>query len=168
MVLRGPLSKITSKIPGMAGMMEAMAGGEGGSDEEISSRLKRLICITDSMTPKELNSDGMLFMRIGKDGKPTGLTKRVYRVAQGSGASIREVEEVLMQHRMMANVAKQMGGKNGMLQAMKGMQGAGAGRGRPTANNPLGLSPSQIAAMRVSQCFDRIDSLRIYFAHRSV
>lgn len=150
MVLRGPLSKITSKIPGMSGMMEAMGGGEGGSDEEISTRLKRLICITDSMTPQELDSDGMLFMQVGKDGKPLGLTKRVYRVAKGSGSSVREVEEVLMQHRMMANVAKQMGGKNGMLQAMKGMQGAGAGRGRSSANNPLGLSPSQVAAMRVS------------------
>jgi len=96
----------------MAGLMEGLAGE--GTDEEASVRLKRLICITDSMTPEELDSDGMLFMKVGKDGKPYGLTKRVRRVAKGSGASIREVEEVLMQHRMMANVAKQMGGKNGM------------------------------------------------------
>lgn len=110
---RGPLSKITSKIPGMAGLMEGL-GGEG-TDEEASQRLKRLICITDSMTPEELDSDGTLFMKIGKDGKPYGLTKRVTRVAKGSGASVREVEEILMQHRMMANFAKTMGGKNGML-----------------------------------------------------
>lgn len=109
---RGPLSKITSKIPGMAGLMEGLAGE--GTDEEASTRLKRLICITDSMSPAELDSDGMIFMKVGKDGKPVGLTQRVRRVAKGSGASIREVEEVLMQHRMMANVAKQMGGKNGM------------------------------------------------------
>jgi signal recognition particle subunit SRP54 len=96
----------------MAGLMEGLAGE--GTDEEASVRLKRLICITDSMTPEELDSDGMLFMKVGKDGKPYALTKRVRRVAKGSGASIREVEEVLMQHRMMANVAKQMGGKNGM------------------------------------------------------
>lgn len=99
----------------MAGLMEGLGGGNlEGNDEEASVRMKRLICITDSMSPKELDSDGMLFMRLGKDGKPEGLTRRVWRVAKGSGSSVREVEEVLMQHRMMANVAKQMGGKNGM------------------------------------------------------
>lgn len=139
----GPLSKITSKIPGMAGLMEGLAGE--GTDEEASRRLKRLICITDSMTPAELDSDGMLFLRIGKDNKPIGVTKRVLRVAKGSGASVREVEEVLMQHRMMANVAKQMGGKNGMLQALKGMGGAGRGRGAGPGGMP---SPAQIQAMR--------------------
>lgn len=159
--IRGPLSKITSKIPGLSGLMEGL--GEG-NDEEASVRLKRLICITDSMTPEELNSDGMIFMRVGKDGVPTGLRKNVRRVAKGSGSSIREVEEVLIQHRMMANMAKQMGGKNGMygsyslisvesaqyrcrLQALKGMPPGGRGRGGP---GPGGMSPSQIQAMRVS------------------
>ncbi|KAG9022612.1 Signal recognition particle, partial [Serendipita sp. 407] len=139
----GPLSKITSKIPGMSSLMEGLAGE--GTDEEASVRLKRLICITDSMTPEELNSDGMIFMKVGKDGKPYGLSKRVLRVAKGSGASVREVEEVLVQHRMMANVAKQMGGKNGMLQALKNMGGAGRGRGAGPGGMP---SPAQIQAMR--------------------
>lgn len=140
--------------------MEGLAGE--GTDDEASVRLKRLICITDSMTPAELDSDGLLFMKMGKDGKPVGVSKRVRRVAKGSGASIREVEEVLMQHRMMANVAKQMGGKNGMwviplnpkhkthlehrLQALKGMGGAGRGRGGSPGGMP---SAAQIQAMRV-------------------
>ena len=76
-------------------------------------RLKRMIYITDSMTATELDSDGSLFMEMGKDSKPIGLTWRVTRVARGSGTSVREVEELLCQYRMMANMAKQAGGKNG-------------------------------------------------------
>ena len=75
--------------------------------------MKRMIYITDSMTASELDSDGSLFMETGKDGKPIGLTWRVTRVAKGSGTSVREVEELLCQYRMMANMAKQAGGKNG-------------------------------------------------------
>jgi len=84
-----------------------------GSDEEGSLRMKRMIFITDSMTGAELDSDGSLFMEMGNDGKPVGLTWRVKRVARGSGTSVREVEELLCQYRMMANMAKQAGGKNG-------------------------------------------------------
>ena len=84
-----------------------------GSDEEGSLRMKRMIYITDSMTATELDSDGSLFMEMGKDGKPVDLTWRVTRVARGSGTSVREVEELLCQYRMMANMAKQAGGKNG-------------------------------------------------------
>lgn len=84
-----------------------------GSDEEGSLKLKRMIYITDSMTAGELDSDGSLFMEMGKDGKPNGLTWRVTRIARGSGTSVREVEEMLCQYRMMANVAKSAGGKNG-------------------------------------------------------
>ena len=74
-----------------------------GSDEEGATRMKRMIYITDSMTSSELDSDGSLFMDFGKDGKPVALTWRVARVARGSGTSVREVEELLCQYRMMAN-----------------------------------------------------------------
>jgi signal recognition particle subunit SRP54 len=84
-----------------------------GSDEEGAMRMKRMIFITDSMTAMELDSDGSPFMEIGKDGRPIDLTWRVTRVARGSGTSVREVEELLCQYRMMANMAKQAGGKNG-------------------------------------------------------
>lgn len=91
------------------GLPQEMAG----SDEEGSMRMKRMIYITDSMTASELDSDGSPFMETGKDGKPIGLTWRVTRVARGSGTSVREVEELLCQYRMMASMAKQAGGKNG-------------------------------------------------------
>lgn len=91
------------------GLPQEMAG----SDEDGSIRMKRMIYITDSMTASELDSDGSPFMEMGKDGKPIGLTWRVTRVARGSGTTVREVEELLCQYRMMASMAKQAGGKNG-------------------------------------------------------
>lgn len=52
-------------------------------------------------------------MNLSKDGEPLGLNKRAKRVARGSGTSVREVEELLAQARMMAGMAKQAGGQNG-------------------------------------------------------
>jgi len=109
--------------------------------------MKRMIYITDSMTASELDSDGSLFMESGKDGKPVALTWRVTRVARGSGTSVREVEELLCQYRMMANMAKQAGGKNGWLQTMQKMQTAAGGRGRGANGMP---TPAQIQAMQRS------------------
>lgn len=85
-------------------------------------------------------------------------------MAKGSGTSVREVEELLCQYRMMANMAKQAGGKNGWygsdlrlksdwlsdscrLQAMQKMQSAAGGRGRGANGMP---TPAQIQAMQVS------------------
>ncbi|KAI0256809.1 signal recognition particle protein [Lactifluus subvellereus] len=137
----GPISKIASMIPGLP--QELLQG----SDEEGALRLKRMIYITDSMSSTELDSDGSLFMEFAKDGKPIGLTWRVSRVARGSGTTVREVEELLCQYRMMANMAKQAGGKNGWLQAMQKLQGAGGGRGRGAGGMP---TPAQIQAMQNS------------------
>ncbi|EIM90103.1 signal recognition particle protein [Stereum hirsutum FP-91666 SS1] len=135
----GPISKIASMIPGLPQDMLA------GTDEEGSMRMKRMIYITDSMTSAELDSDGSLFLEMGKDGKPVDLTWRVTRVARGSGTSVREVEELLCQYQMMANMAKQAGGKNGWLSAMQKMQSAAGGRGRGANGMP---TQAQIQAMQ--------------------
>ncbi|KAF8651469.1 hypothetical protein AX16_004768 [Volvariella volvacea WC 439] len=135
----GPISKIASMIPGLP--QELLQG----SDEEGSLRMKRMIYITDSMTAAELDSDGSLFLEAGKDGKPIGLTWRVTRVAKGSGTSVREVEELLCQYRMMANMAKQAGGKNGWMQAIQKMQAAAGGKGKGPNGMP---TPAQIQAMQ--------------------
>lgn len=137
----GPISKIASMIPGLPQDLLQ------GSDEEGSLRMKRMIYITDSMTASELDSDGTPFMELGKDSKPVGLTWRVTRVAKGSGTSVREVEELLCQYRMMATMAKQAGGKNGWLQAMQKMQSAAGGKGRGAGGTP---TPAQIQAMQRS------------------
>ena len=134
-----------------------------GSDEEGSLRMKRMIYITDSMTAAELDSDGSMFMEWGKDGKPTSLTWRVTRVAKGSGTSVKEVEELLCQYRMMANMAKQAGGKNGWyahlttfdkqynspphrLQTMQKIQSVAGSKGLGANGMP---TPAQIQAIQV-------------------
>ncbi|TKA71288.1 Signal recognition particle 54 kDa protein [Friedmanniomyces simplex] len=106
----GPLSKMAGMIPGMGGMMQGM------DDEEGSMKLKRMIYICDSMTAKELDSDGKVFVE-----QPTRMT----RVARGSGTSVREVEELLTQQRMMGGIAKKMkGGMQNMQKAQGAMGGA--------------------------------------------
>jgi len=121
----GSISKMMSMIPGMP--QELLAG----SDEEGGMRLKRMIFIADSMTAEELDSDGMIFMKMDESGKePIGLSWRVARVARGSGTSVREVEELLCQYRMMSNMTRQMGGKNGMMSNFQKMaQAAGPVKG---------------------------------------
>ncbi|RKF55686.1 Signal recognition particle 54 kDa protein-like protein [Golovinomyces cichoracearum] len=107
----GPLSKIAGMIPGMSGLMQGM------DDEDGSLKLKRMIYICDSMTMKELDSDGKIFIK-----EPT----RITRVARGSGTSVREVEDLLTQHKMMGGMAKQMGGSMKNLQKAQGAMGGGS------------------------------------------
>jgi signal recognition particle subunit SRP54 len=106
----GPLSKMAGMIPGLSGMMGGM------DDEEGSQKLKTMIYMCDSMTQKELDSDGKIFIE-----QPSRMT----RVAIGSGTSVREVEELLTQQRTMAGMAKKMkGGMANMQRAQAQMQGA--------------------------------------------
>ncbi|KAF2677636.1 signal recognition particle protein [Lentithecium fluviatile CBS 122367] len=106
----GPLSKMAGMIPGLSNMMGGM------DDEEGSMKLKRMIYICDSMTEKELDSDGKMFID-----QPTRMT----RIARGSGTSVREVEELLTQHRMMAGMAKKMKGGMANMQKAQGAMGGG-------------------------------------------
>lgn len=105
----GPLSKVAGMIPGLGNMMQGM------SDEDGTDKLKRMIYIFDSMTIKELESDGKILIN-----EPS----RMVRIACGSGTSVREVEELLTQHKVMANIAKNMGqNKKNMQRAQAMMQG---------------------------------------------
>jgi len=106
----GPLSKMAGMIPGLSQMMGSM------DDEEGSQKLKRMIYICDSMTRKELDSDGKIFIE-----QPARMT----RVARGSGTSVREVEELLTQQRMMAGMAKKMKGGMANMQKAQGAMGGG-------------------------------------------
>lgn len=105
----GPLSKVASMIPGMSQFADQLSG------DENNNRLKSMIFIMDSMTEKELDSDSQLFTN-----QPT----RIVRVARGSGTSVREVEEVLAQQRVMAGMAKKMGGQGSIMEKMKQLQNA--------------------------------------------
>ena len=104
----GPLSKMAGMIPGLGNMMGGM------DDEEGGMKMKRMLYICDSMTEKELQSDGKIFVQ-----QP----ERMTRVARGSGTSVREVEELLSQQRAMAGVAKKMGGMNKNMQRAQNQMG---------------------------------------------
>jgi len=102
----GPLSKMAGMIPGLANLMGGM------DDQESGLKLRRFVYICDSMTARELDSDGKVFVE-----QPS----RIMRVARGSGTSVREVEEFLTQHRMMAGMAKKVGGNMKNMQKAQGM-----------------------------------------------
>lgn len=106
----GPLSKMAGMIPGLNQMMSGM------DDEEGSIKLKRMIYICDSMTNKELDSDGKMFIE-----QPTRMT----RIAHGSGTSVREIEDLLAQQRMMAGMAKKMKGNMANMQRAQNAMGGG-------------------------------------------
>ncbi|KAK1927133.1 putative signal recognition particle 54 kDa protein [Papiliotrema laurentii] len=147
----GSISKIASMIPGMPqGMMD-------GNEEETAAKLKRMIYITDAMRADELDSDGLIFVTFDKDGNPIGLNKRARRVAKGSGTSVREVEELLAQARMMSGMARQAGGQNGWMTAMQKMQAAMGGKPLGPNGQP---SPAQIEAMRKAMPPEMMKKLR--------
>lgn len=108
----GPLTNIASMIPGLSNIMSQVG------DEETSKKIKNMIYIMDSMTIKELESDGRIFIK-----EPS----RIVRVARGSGCAVVEVEMILQQHRMMSTMAKS---------AMAAQGGQPGQPGNPMANNP--------------------------------
>ncbi|CCD22971.1 RNA-binding signal recognition particle subunit SRP54 NDAI_0A08170 [Naumovozyma dairenensis CBS 421] len=95
MMKMGPISNIAQMIPGMSNMMSQVG------EEETSQKMKKMVYVFDSMTKEELESDGRMFIE-----QPS----RMVRVARGSGTSVLEVEMILMQQRMMANMAQNIGG----------------------------------------------------------
>lgn len=112
----GPLSKLMGSIPGLSPDMMA------STEQEGTKRMKRMMCIMDSMTDEELDGDNKPFE---KD------LSRVIRVARGSGTTVHEVQEILSQYTKFAEMVKTMGGKNGLMQNM------------PT--DPRKINPSQMA-----------------------
>lgn len=108
------MSNIASMLPGGMGQM---LGGLGGSDADSSAHLRKMICVCDSMTPAELDSDGKMFETMPE--RPEGArplaqmqarqpNPRVLRVAKGSGTSVDTVEQVMAQYRMMKPMMKTM------------------------------------------------------------
>ncbi|KTW29755.1 signal recognition particle protein SRP54 [Pneumocystis carinii B80] len=93
----GPITKLLSMVPGTSQMMDGIEGS--------SKKFKKLIYIMDSMTEKELDSDGKIFIT-----QPS----RITRIAMGSGTSVSEVRGLLSQHLIIAGIAKRVGGKNGL------------------------------------------------------
>jgi signal recognition particle subunit SRP54 len=82
----GPLSKVMGMLPGMSPEIINAVGSDDGSN-----RLKKFAVIMDSMTEQELDSDSKLFYN-----QPS----RVYRVARGAGATVQDMNELLLQYKM--------------------------------------------------------------------
>ncbi|KAJ3214264.1 Signal recognition particle [Dinochytrium kinnereticum] len=100
----GSMSKMMGMMPGIPQEMMQF------SEKEGSARIKKFLCMLDSMTEQELDSDGKIFAT-----QPS----RVIRVAVGSGTIVREVEEMLQQCRKFGDVIKTMGGNKGLLKSME-------------------------------------------------
>ena len=89
----GPLGKVMNMIPGIGNMLGK------GKEEESVARIKKFLCIMDSMTPEELDSGTKIF-----NTQPS----RVARVARGSGRSMRDVQEVMDTFKPFQKVAEQL------------------------------------------------------------
>eukprot|EP00461_Guttulinopsis_vulgaris_P004480 UN04482 len=98
----GPLSQIMGMLPNM--------GIEMGKDQEKDTvkNLKQFLTILDSMTEKELDSDGVVFEK-----QPT----RIVRVADGSGTKDETVKGLLQAYKGMAGM---MGGFGSMAKGLAG------------------------------------------------
>lgn len=88
----GPLDKVMEMIPGMSNIMPK------GGEKEASKKIKRYICIMDSMTDDELSCK----VKIDEN--------RIKRIVRGSGSSFSEVKMMLEEYRNMAKIMEKMGG----------------------------------------------------------
>ncbi|SJX62923.1 probable SRP54-signal recognition particle subunit [Sporisorium reilianum f. sp. reilianum] len=168
----GPLSKIADMIPGMGQMLS----GAGGDDEAAGNKMKRMMFITDAMTAEELDSDGRIFTTPVRSKKPPAadtkelavaesstaaakskkkkkpqpkvrMNARARRVARGSGTSVKEVEEFLMQYRLVGGMVNRMG-KAGWMKQMQGMGAGGKGKMPTPGMLPPGMSREQVMQMQ--------------------
>jgi signal recognition particle subunit SRP54 len=103
----GPLSQVMSMIPGFS--QELMPKGR---EKESSTKIKKFMTMMDSMTDEELDSTNPKLMT----------ESRIYRVARGSGRSVREVHEMLEEFKRLAKIWSKMKGlkipKKGDMSAM--------------------------------------------------
>ncbi|ORE04433.1 signal recognition particle protein [Rhizopus microsporus var. microsporus] len=109
---------IMGAIPGMPTEMLA------GADQEGGKRIKRMMCIMDSMTDEGKKKKKKIThnsIELDGDDKPFKDMKRVVRVARGSGTTVCEVQEILFQYTKFAEMVKSIGGKNGLMQNMQNM-----------------------------------------------
>ncbi len=100
----GGITGLLDKIPGM-GMIPSAA-----KDKINDKMFNRSMAIIDSMTVKERNKPEII----------NGSRKR--RIANGSGATIQDVNRLLKQHEQMEKMMKKMSGKGGMLKMMRTMK----------------------------------------------
>ena len=88
----GPINKVMEMIPGMSDLMP-----EGG-EKEASIKIKKYLCIMDSMTNAELDNK----VKIDEN--------RMKRIAKGSGNNLLEVKILLEEYKKFSKIMGRMGG----------------------------------------------------------
>ena len=88
----GPINKVMEMIPGMSDLMP-----EGG-EKEASIKIKKYLCIMDSMTNAELDNK----VKIDEN--------RMKRIAKGSGNNLLEVKILLEEYKKFSKIMERMGG----------------------------------------------------------
>ncbi|MCE2424815.1 MAG: signal recognition particle protein [Pseudomonadales bacterium] len=116
----GGMEGLMDKLPGMAQLPPAAQARVDGA------RFRRMEVIIDSMTPQERSFPDVI----------NGSRKR--RIANGSGTTIQDVNQLLKQHRQMQKTMRKVTRKGGMDRMMRGLAAAegaatGAMPGRRTA-----------------------------------
>ncbi len=107
----GGLGSLMDKLPGIGQVPEAAKA------QMNDKQLKHMVAIINSMTPKE--------RRI-----PTLINgSRRKRIANGSGTTIQQVNQVMKQHKQMSKMMKKMGKGGGMTKMMRGLGGKLPGGG---------------------------------------
>lgn len=129
----GPINQIMGMIPGFSTEFLTKGG-----ERESAARLKRMMCIMDSMNDKELDSlDGAKMFKS---------VQRCHRVARGAGVSTKEVQDLITQYTKFAQVVKKMGGVKGLFNKSGDI-------------NPRSINPSQMN--RMQQQISRVIDPRI-------
>jgi signal recognition particle subunit SRP54 len=106
----GPLQGVLKMIPGMGKQLE-------GLDDVDERQMARVEAIVLSMTPHERRLPHVI------DGS------RRKRIAAGSGATVEQVNQLLLARKQMAKMMKQVG--KGKMPALPGMPGAPQAQGQP-------------------------------------
>jgi len=87
----GPLGKVMEMMPGMNQFLPQLKGNDS------NAKIKAMINILDSMTDEELDNE-----------KPIKEPSRMARIARGSGRSIKEVHELIEQHKQFSKMVGKM------------------------------------------------------------
>ncbi|RCV17010.1 hypothetical protein SETIT_3G184500v2 [Setaria italica] len=85
----GPLGQLFSMIPGLSAQFI-----EKGKEKEGQAKIKRYMTIMDSMTEKELDNTNPKLMN----------ESRINRIARGSGRLVKEVVDMLEEHKRIAKM----------------------------------------------------------------
>ena len=95
MLIVGSLNSFMSMIPGMGTSLLSK-----GNEKESIARIKRFLCVMDSMSNDEL------------DGKSVLNPSRINRIARGSGNSPQTVSDLIEEHKKLSKVVEKFGGMN--------------------------------------------------------